>query len=329
MQIKQSNISANERPLISFIITYYNLPTEMLTECIEYILALSLRPFEREIIIIDDGSESSPIDSILPYGDQIIYIRQKNGGLSNARNQGMVMAKGLYIQFVDGDDLLLQVPYEHCLDIARYNSPDMVLFDFTHNIIPETVFDDTTPVSGTEYMRRHNIQATACGYLFRQDILGELRFTPGIYHEDEEFTPQLLLRAETVYPTAAKAYFYRKRANSITTKTDIRSRLKRLDDTKNIIYRLNSACHTLPTEERIAMQRRIAQLTMDYIYQTIRQTQSREYVEKQLEELRQKGLFPLPDRNYTAKYNWFRRMTKNSIGLSILMRTLPLIAKER
>ena len=46
-----------EKPLISFILTYYNLPVEMLIECIESILALSLQADEREIIVVDDGSK--------------------------------------------------------------------------------------------------------------------------------------------------------------------------------------------------------------------------------------------------------------------------------
>ena len=46
----------NKKPLVSFILTYYNQPVQMLCECIDSILALSLRPFEREIIVVDDGS---------------------------------------------------------------------------------------------------------------------------------------------------------------------------------------------------------------------------------------------------------------------------------
>ena len=51
-------------PKISFILTYYNLPIQMLCECIDSILALSLRPDEREIIVIDDGSEMSPVNAL-------------------------------------------------------------------------------------------------------------------------------------------------------------------------------------------------------------------------------------------------------------------------
>ena len=106
-----SNMKEN-KPLISFIITYYNLPVEMLYECIDSILALSLRTDEREIIVVDDGSDSSPINELMRYGDDIIYVRQKNQGLSAARNKGIDVATGSYFQFVDADDQLIQHPYE-------------------------------------------------------------------------------------------------------------------------------------------------------------------------------------------------------------------------
>lgn len=324
------DITLNEKaPLVSFIITYYNLPVNMLHECINSILSLSLRQAEREIIIIDDGSDICVMNELADYGNDIIYIRQRNGGLSDARNMGIRTASGKYIQFVDGDDKLNQAPYEHCLDTVRYSNPDMVMFNFTTHGSDMIAYNMSAPESGTEYMRHYNIHSTACGYIFKASILGGLRFTSGIYHEDEEFTPQLLLRAETVYSTNAKAYMYRKRRDSITNSNNVRNVLKRLNDKKSVIINLHNLSETLPTNDRIAMQRRTAQLTMDYIYNIITQTQSRHYLDRRLEDLYSKGLFPLPDRNYTTKYKWFRRMTNSSVGLSILMRTLPIITKEK
>ena len=120
-----------EKPLISFILPYYDLPAEMLCECIDSILALSLRDNEWEIIVVDDGSEMSPMDDLKKYGDHLIYIRQNNKGLSEARNTGIQMARGEYLQFIDSDDLLLQAPYDHCIDMARRKHPDVIVFDFT------------------------------------------------------------------------------------------------------------------------------------------------------------------------------------------------------
>jgi hypothetical protein len=331
MQDKQSNTSLQEaKPLVSFIISYYNLPVQMLSECIESILALSLRPSEREIIVIDDGSEASPMNALMPYADDIIYVRQRNGGLSVARNKGITMATGKYIQFVDADDHLIQTPYEHCLDIIRYHDDaDMVLFDFSTSENVPLTFTDKDPISGTQYMRHNNIHGTACGYLFSPKTLSELRFTPGIWHEDEEFTPQLLLRAERVYVTDAKAYCYQQRSNSITVDDKESSKNKRLSDQLGVIVRLQSLCDKLSHDDRLALQRRIAQLTMDSIYQVIIQKHTRKALDEHLESLRSEGLFPLPDRHYSTKYIWFRRMTNTAAGRALLFHSLPLLKKER
>jgi DNA-binding transcriptional MocR family regulator len=48
-----------------------------------------------------------------------------------------------------------------------------------------------------------------------------------------------------------------------------------------------------------------------------------------LEQLRQQGLFPLPDKNYSQKYVWFRRMSSTAFGRLMLLRTLPLLKRER
>lgn len=331
MQTQQTTSSNQEtKPLVSFIITYYDIPVSMLVKCIDSILSLSLRPDEREVIVVDDGSQSSPVSELTQYMNDIIYVRQKNGGLSEARNRGIQMANGEYLQFVDADDYLIRAPYEHCLDIVRFQNSDVVMFDFTDDS-EETplAFDTQMNGSGTEFLTHYNLQATACCYLFRRSILGSLRFTPDIYHEDEEFTPQLLLRAETVCSTDAQAYFYNRRPHSITSETNGRKMIKRLNDKHLVIKKLNFMADRLPHSERMAMQRRVAQMTMDYIYNIIMQTRSRHYLDRKLNVLRKEGLFPLPDRNYTTKYKWFRRLTNSSLGLSLLMRALPLMKKER
>jgi hypothetical protein len=319
-----------DMPLVSFILTYYNQPIQMLCECIDSILALSLRPFEREIIVIDDGSWVSPMNGLMQYGDEIIYVRQKNGGLSVARNKGIEMAQGEYLQFVDADDHLIQTPYEHCLDLIRLNDNiDMVMFDFTSSISSETDFNDSKVMTGSEYMLKHNIHATAWGYLFKQTTLSKLRFTPGIWHEDEEFTPQLLIRAEHVCATDAKAYYYYKHKGTITTHDDEASKAKRFDDIRGVLDRLQYLCDRVPQVDRVALQRRVAQLTMDYIYQVIIQQRSQKALNTCIDELSSKGLFPLPDRDYSQKYKWFRKMSNTRLGRTILLNTLPLLKRER
>ena len=198
--------SHNTEPLVSFIITSYNIPSHMIKECIGSLLKLSLSNEEREIILVDDGSDISVINEITELRDELVYVRQRNKGLSVARNTGLRYASGRYIQFVDGDDFIIPAPYEHCLDIARYQTPDRIMFKMTSTTDVDVPFSYSEPVSGSNYMKNNNLVASVCGFLFRRNILGDLRFRPGIVHEDEDFTPQLLLRAENVISTNASAY---------------------------------------------------------------------------------------------------------------------------
>ncbi len=329
MSFQQANTQNSRTPLVSFVLTYYNQPVKMLKECLDSILVLSLRPYEREIIIIDDGSESSPMNELLKYGNDIIYIRQKNQGPGIARNTGLRMVTGQYIQFIDSDDQLNQAAYEHCLDIVRYQQPEMVVFDKTYHPTHGSTFNDEGPMSGNEYMRTRNIHGAVWSYVFQRNIIGTLRFSSLIYREDEEFTPQLILHTGRLYVTDAKAYVYRKNKSSISHKKGARNIIKMLSDNLEAIKSLKAVNVKLPPNEQQAMQRRIDQLTMDYIYNVIIKTRSRHYLDRKLNILRREGLFPLPDKKYTTKYKWFRRLTNSEWGLNILLRMLPLLKKER
>ena len=316
-------------PLISFIVAYYNLPVDMLRQCINSILALPLAPHEREVIVVDDGSDVAPPPQLADLAPHISIITLENGGLSRARNTGIDMANGRYIQFVDADDMLLVDTYAHCLDVVRSESPDMVLFNLTRS--PHTTAAPTLlpTMSGTDFMLSHNIHGSACAYLFRRDMLGTLRFTPDILHEDEEFTPRLLLQAATVRCSSASAYLYRSRPGSITTATNLRQQLRRLSDARHIIGRLNSLAATLCGDQQRALLRRVHQLTMDYLYNIMTNTRSRSYLNRQIDSLRREALYPLPPHNYTRKYQWFSRLANSPTGLRLLFSALVLKSKSK
>lgn len=284
--------------LVSFIVTTYNLPVELLRACLSSILSLSLGENEREIIIVDDGSEVSVANDIPDLRENIIYIRQRNQGLSIARNTGIRMATGQYIQFVDGDDLLIQASYEHCLDLVRYHNPDIVIFESTKQEHAEVQFLYEGPQTGSSFMRSHNLRSSACGYIFRRSLIGNnLRFLPHIFHEDEDFTPQIFLRAERVFSTKARAYFYRVRKDSITNCQDACHISKRLEDTEKIIFHLQSLLDTIPESDRPGLNRRIAQLTMDYLYNVIKNTHSKVILDRAIKRLSEKDYSLCPIRN--------------------------------
>ena len=290
---------------ISFIITYYNESAEVLRECVQSVLSLPLTPEEREILLIDDGS-----DVPAPEFDGVTVFRQDNQGLSAARNKGIELAQGEYIQFLDADDYLLPA-YLQVLELQLKHQPDMLMFGFTHGISgKENVLKSVELFgSGVGFLRTRNIRASACCYLFRKGILGDLRFYPGILHEDELFTPQLLLKAPSLLVADVAPYYYRIRTATITHQQEVAHVQKRLDDTFFVIRQLDGIAKGLRDEARLALRRRVSQLTMDYIYNVFRQTSDRQERRKRISALRDVGLYPLPVRTYTSKYWLFAIMS--------------------
>ena len=91
-------------PLVSIIIPVYN-SEKHLAECIESAIAQTW--INKEIIIVDDGSTDNSLTIAKKYeNDRIKVYSQPNKGASAARNKGLQEAKGEYVQFLDGDDLL-------------------------------------------------------------------------------------------------------------------------------------------------------------------------------------------------------------------------------
>jgi hypothetical protein len=68
---------------------------------------------------------------------------------------------------------------------------------------------------------------------------------------------------------------------------------------------------------------------MDYIYNVIMQTRDRKFLDRKLDDLHAEGLFPLPDKDYSAKYTWFRRIVNSEKGRRFLLITLPHLKRER
>lgn len=291
---------------ISFIITYYNEPQALLEECIQSVLSLPLRPDEREILVVDDGSKE-PLSDI----KGVSIVRQENQGLSAARNRGLELAQGEYIQFLDADDFLLPDAYGQVLGLQSEQQPDMLMFGFTHKIpMRRSCLKGVEPFrSGIAFLRTRNMRASAWGYLFRRSILQDLRFYPGILHEDELFTPQLLLKAGRLLVADIPAYYYRIGTTTITHQQEQTHVQKRLNDTFFVIRQLNKLVRTLPDEARDALARRVSQLTMDYIYNVFRQTHDRQERRARISALREAGLYPLPVRTYTVKYWLFALMS--------------------
>ena len=318
--IDKSN-SNTQAPLVSFVITTSNLPADYLKECIKSILQLSLNAKEREIILVDDGSDETPINELAEYNSNLLYLRLPNMGSSIARNYGLMLAKGKYVQFIEGDDYLLQAAYEHCLDIVRYHQPDVVTFGFAKkDNSAEPSYELPTPVSGTEYLNNNNILGSACSYIFRRGIVGSLQFSPSItFGDDEEFTPQLFLRAERIFKTNTSPYYNRVDKYASNQLNDKEKIALHMDSKLEVILNLQKLLDTIPVAERQALSRRIAQLSVDYLKDCIRLKHSLLALNHEIRKLREYGLYPLPKKDYTKKYTMFRKLITTYIGRITLL----------
>lgn len=87
---------------VSVIIPNYNRD-KLISETIQNMLNQSLSPYE--IIVIDDGSTDNSVNVIRSFGERVTLIQQENQGPGAARNAGLAVATGDYIQFMDSDDL--------------------------------------------------------------------------------------------------------------------------------------------------------------------------------------------------------------------------------
>lgn len=332
-------------PIVSFIITYYSEPLPLLAECLRSVLQVRSLMMQRgmakqdfEIVVVDDGSQLSPLGMLRQMDEDICYIRQANAGLSAARNAGLAAAHGEYVQFVDADDALL--PHAYCsLCPQSREEADIILFRFTgdegrwHEDRADAFTDKNTPparpagcrraMSGTQYMLHHNVRASACCYLFRRSMLGRLRFADGLLHEDELFTPLLLLRMHSVSDCPVPAYYYRRRPHSITHTRTARHIARRLDDTETILHRLRDEAGSMQGDDRRALMRRVEQLTTDYIYIMCKVEADRQVRMRRMRQLTADGLLPLPLHSYTLRHWVFSLVLRLPHGpLDVLARAI-------
>jgi glycosyltransferase involved in cell wall biosynthesis len=90
------------KPFFSIIIPLYN-KAKFIKETLQSVLDQDF--FDFEVIVVDDGSTDDSVAIVTHFNDtRIILIKQKNTGVSAARNNGISIAKGAHIALIDADD---------------------------------------------------------------------------------------------------------------------------------------------------------------------------------------------------------------------------------
>lgn len=121
---------------ISIIVPVYNAE-EYLDKCISSILNQTEKDIQ--LILVDDGSTDGSrglCESYAEADSRVLFLHQKNAGVSAARNLGISKASGKYIGFVDSDDWIELEMFERLLTEADQSDADVVMCDAT------TVYSD-------------------------------------------------------------------------------------------------------------------------------------------------------------------------------------------
>ncbi len=218
-------------PKISVIVPIYNVD-QYLEKCVHSLLNQTEQ--DLEIILVDDGSpDKCPemCDSFAKQDDRIVVIHKKNGGLSDARNAGLDIAKGEYISFVDSDDYIAVNMYEQMLDSIETYDADMAIcnllkVDESGNALedkqllpirdgcftPDDIFHCFTQPGGWKYVPVWN-------KLYKRNLFQTLRFPVGKLHEDEFLFHRVVYSCKRIVGVAEPLYFYLIRPNSITSQS--------------------------------------------------------------------------------------------------------------
>lgn len=117
-------------PKVSIIVPVYN-KEEYITATLDSVLNQSFEDYE--VIIVDDGSTDKTLEKIKEYTDKdnrfhLIHI--PNGGVSHARNVGINHAKGKWLQFLDGDDLIDREYLFAAVNMVEECGADIIFTDF-------------------------------------------------------------------------------------------------------------------------------------------------------------------------------------------------------
>ncbi len=177
---------------VSIVMPVYNT-APYLRQCLDSVLAQTLEEFE--LICVDDGSTDGSLEILEEYAkkdNRIQIIKQKNQHAGIARNNGLKVAKGEYVIFLDSDDVFADVLLEHTYSAGVEKDADIVLIDilgFDHSTkkpqwtilahkllpdkptfswcdIPEDIFSVAPPntfsgIYRRKFINEHNLQFQA------------------------------------------------------------------------------------------------------------------------------------------------------------------------
>lgn len=246
---------SQEKALISIIIPVYKVE-KYLEKCIQSVINQTYENLQ--IILVDDGSPDNCgkiCDEYAKKDHRIEVIHKSNGGLSDARNKGLEIAKGEYIGFIDSDDYIESDMYEVLYNLLKQYNADVSICNF-YTVSQGKIAIKNAENGIKEYNRieilkevllDNNIQSYAWNKLYKKELFDEIKYPVGKKYEDIGTTFYLLEKCNKVVVTGKPEYYYINRQDSIvnnvteTTITDyIELIMQRYDYIEENIKELSS-----------------------------------------------------------------------------------------
>ncbi|MCR4791141.1 MAG: glycosyltransferase [Lachnospiraceae bacterium] len=222
-------------PTVTVIIPVYN-NIKTLEKCVDSVIGQTYA--DLEIILADDGSTDSSeklCDKYRESDSRVVVLHAENKGVAYARNQGMKIARGKYIAFVDADDHIVPEYIEKLVSVMEKENCLLAMcnaYDVYEDHVGERIFSREGSCSANEfltdmfYCRAEG--GTCWGKLFRTEDIRNV-FRKYNYAEDVLFVFEYLSAREgSVYVIPEFLYYYVRRKDSITG-------VKKISDLRDVI----------------------------------------------------------------------------------------------
>ena len=218
----------------SVVIPIYNVE-KYLRQCVDSVLIQDFKDYE--LILVDDGSPDrcpAICDEYAARDERVVVIHKPNGGLSDARNAGILRARGEYLCFLDSDDYWQGGHVLSLIAEKAQEQPDIIAWQELHlyrdgTLLPGTEkgFSGYEGLSPSETLYQlvadGQLPVTAWMMSIRRSFLlsNELLFKKGIKSEDIEWAIRMFSREPTWRFLNDRLYVYRtNREGSITSSMD-------------------------------------------------------------------------------------------------------------
>lgn len=212
--------------VVSIIVPVYKVEP-YLDRCVQSIVNQTYKNLE--IILVDDGSPDdcpAMCDTWAKKDNRIRVIHKENGGLSSARNAGLEMATGAFLQFTDSDDWLEPEMITYLIDLAERNEADVVrcgYFESYETDEPDHPVGESQCVQPDaadqiiDLMNDGYLSGVVWNKLYRRTVVGDVRYDPADgCSEDILYNFRVLSKTQKVVYGDKPLYHYIVRADSIT-----------------------------------------------------------------------------------------------------------------